>query len=155
MINIDEIIANALKANDKVALKTARLLKTEILKYKTSKDAKPYTDMIEMKIISKMCKQREESILHYKQGGREDLVASEIEEFDWLKALLPKPVTEEELSDWIMNTAMDRNWVGTDDVGSRIMIPKKEMGNLIKQVKAAFPTADGKIISEIVKANLE
>lgn len=155
MINIDEVIANALKNNDKVALKTARLLKTEILKYKTSKDAKPYTDITEMQIISKMCKQREESILHYKQGGREDLVVDEIAEFEWLKALLPKPVTEEELSEWIMNTAMDRNWVGTDDVGSRIMIPKKEMGNLIKQVKAAFPTADGKMIADIVKANLE
>lgn len=155
MLNIDEIISNALKNNDKVALRTARLLKSEILKYKTSKDAQPYTDMIETKIISKMCKQREESILHYKQGGREDLVADEIQEFEWLKALLPKPVTVEELSDWIMNTAMDRNWVGTDDVGTRVMIPKKEMGNLIKQVKAAFPTADGKIIADIVKSNLE
>lgn len=155
MLNIDQIITESLKNDDKVALRTARLLKAEILKYKTSKGAKPYTDIIEMQIISKMCKQREESILQYKQGGREDLVANEIAEFDWLKALLPKPVTEEELSDYIMNTAMDRNWVGTDDVGSRIMIPKKEMGNLIKQVKTAFPTADGKIISDIVKANLE
>lgn len=155
MLNIDQIITESLKNDDKVALRTARLLKAEILKYKTSKGAKPYTDIIEMQIISKMCKQREESILHYKQGGREDLVANEIAEFDWLKALLPKPVTEEELSEWIMNTAMDRNWVGTDDVGSRIMIPKKEMGNLIKQVKNAFPTADGKMISDIVKANLE
>lgn len=151
MLNIDQIITESLKNNDKVALRTARLLKAEILKYKTSKDAKPYTDIIEMKIISKMCKQREESILHYKQGGREDLVANEIEEFEWLKALLPKPVTEEELSDWIFNTAMDRNWVSID----RVAIPKKEMGNLIKQVKTAFPTADGKIISDIVKANLE
>lgn len=155
MLNIDQIITESLKNNDKVALRTARLLKAEILKYKTSKGAKPYTDIIEMQIISKMCKQREESILQYEQGGREDLVANEIAEFNWLKALLPKPVTEEELADYIINTAMDRNWVGTDDVGSRIMIPKKEMGNLIKQVKNAFPTADGKMISDIVKANLE
>lgn len=155
MLNIDQIITESLKNDDKVALRTARLLKTEILKYKTSKGAKPYTDITEMQIISKMCKQREESILQYKQGGREDLVANEIAEFDWLKALLPEPVTEEDLYDYIMDIAINENWVNKDDIGNRIVIPKKEMGNLIKQVKTAFPTADGKIISDIIKANLE
>ena len=151
MLNIDQIITESLKNDDKVALRTARLLKAEILKYKTSKGAKPYTDIIEMQIISKMCKQREESILQYKQGGREDLVANEIAEFDWLKALLPEPVTEEDLYDYIMDIAINENWVNKDDIGNRIVIPKREMGNLIKQVKTAFPTADGKIISEVVK----
>lgn len=155
MLNIDQIITESLKNDDKVALRTARLLKAEILKYKTSKGAKPYTDITEMQIISKMCKQREESILQYKQGGREDLVANEIAEFDWLKALLPEPVTEEDLYDYIMDIAINKNWVNKDDIGNRIVIPKREMGNLIKQVKTAFPTADGKIISDIIKANLE
>lgn len=155
MLNIDQIITESLKNDDKVALRTARLLKAEILKYKTSKGAKPYTDITEMQIISKMCKQREESILQYKQGGREDLVANEIAEFDWLKALLPEPVTEEDLYDYIMDIAINENWVNKDDIGNRIVIPKREMGNLIKQVKTAFPTADGKIISDIIKANLE
>ena len=50
---------------------------------------------------------------------------------------------------------MDRNWVSTDKTGTRIAIPKKEMGNFIKQIKSALPTADGKMVSEIVKANLE
>ena len=94
-------------------------------------------------------------ILQYKQGGREDLVANEIAEFDWLKALLPEPVTEEDLYDYIMDIAINENWVNKDDIGNRIVIPKREMGNLIKQVKTAFPTADGKIISDIIKANLE
>lgn len=155
MLNIDQIITESLKNGDKVALRTARLLKAEILKYKTSKGAKPYTDITEMQIISKMCKQREESILQYKQGSREDLVANEIAEFDWLKALLPEPVTEEDLYDYIMDIAINENWVDKDDIGNRIVIPKREMGNFIKQVKTAFPTADGKIISDIIKANLE
>ena len=43
MLNIDQIITESLKNDDKVALRTARLLKAEILKYKTSKGAKPYT----------------------------------------------------------------------------------------------------------------
>jgi uncharacterized protein YqeY len=69
--------------------------------------------------------------------------------------LLPEPVKESEILDWVTSTAIERGWVGRDDVSERLMIPKKEMGNLIKQVKSAFPTADGKMISEVVKANLE
>lgn len=34
------------------------------------------------------------------------------------------------------------------------IIPKKEMGNAIKYLKSKFPTADGKMISEIVKKYL-
>ena len=33
----------------------------------------------------------------------------------------------------------------------KITIPKKEMGGAIKHLKARFPQADGKMISEIVK----
>ena len=33
----------------------------------------------------------------------------------------------------------------------KIQIPKKQMGNVIKYVKSKLPTADGKMISEIVK----
>jgi hypothetical protein len=39
--------------------------------------------------------------------------------------------------------------------GEKIAIPKKEMGNFIKQIKTVFPTADGKMVSDIIKANLE
>ncbi len=155
MINIDELIKKALKEGNKVELKVYRNIKSEIMNFKTQKNAPEYTEAVEISIFNKYCKKLEESCQQFFQAERHDLVAECAEEIEIVKRLLPKPVTEEELSEWIMNTAMDRNWVGTDDVSTRIMIPKKEMGNLIKQVKSAFPTADGKIISEIVKANLE
>ena len=35
------------------------------------------------------------------------------------------------------------------------MIPKKEMGNTVKLTKTQFPSADGKMIADIVKKLLE
>ena len=32
--------------------------------------------------------------------------------------------------------------------------PKKDMGRVIKEIKEFFPTADGKLISEIVKSHI-
>ena len=47
--------------------------------------------------------------------------------------------------------AIEKNWT----FGTEISIPKKEMGTVIRQVKSEFPSADGKIVSEIVKSFLE
>ena len=69
--------------------------------------------------------------------------------------LLPEPVKESEIYDFVLSYALDRNWAGTDDVSTRVMIPKKSMGEVIKATKAQFPTADRKMISEVVKENLE
>lgn len=141
MLNIDEIITTALKQGDTVALNTARLLKAEILKYKTAKNAKPYTEVTEMQIISKMARQREEAILHYKQGGREDLVEKEVAEFNWLSSMLPKMVSEEELKAFI------EYWYPNG-------IEKKDMGKVIKELKEKYPTTGGEKISKVVKEYL-
>lgn len=46
-------------------------------------------------------------------------------------------------------------WHTDNYFGSPIIyIPKKEMGTAIKHLKSKFPTADGKMISEIVKKYL-
>lgn len=155
MINVDELIKKALKEGNKVELKVYRNIKSEITNFKTQKNAPEYTEAVEISILNKYCKKLEEAGQQFIKAERNDLLMECANEIAIIKRLLPKPVSEEELSEWIMNTAMDRNWVGTDDVSTRIMIPKKEMGNLIKQVKSAFPTADGKMIADIVKANLE
>lgn len=141
MVNIDEIIKQALRDGDHLALNTARLLKAEILKYKTSKGAKPYTDVIEMQIISKMIKQREESIHHYNQGGRPELAQKEIDESAWLAKLLPPPVSEEDIIKFV------EYWYPNG-------IEKKDMGKVIKEVKEAFPRASGNAVAEIVKTKL-
>ena len=106
----------------------------------------------------------EDAEKQYSQAAREDLASECRDELEVLRKLLPEPVKESEICDFIFQYAADKNWVGIEDrlylgIGNnnnfRVMIPKKSMGEVIKATKAQFPTADGKMISEVVKANLE
>ena len=151
MLNIDNLIKEALKAKKPVDLKVYRNLKADILAFKTQKNAPEYTEESEIKVIQKYAKKLEDSITEFEKAGRGDLAGEYKEELDVLQSLLPKPVSREELLEWIRIAAIEKNWTS----GIDIAIPKKEMGNFIREVKSAFPSADGKLIADIVKSLLE
>ena len=155
MLNIDELIKESLKNKKTIDLKVYRILKSDIMAFKTQKNAPVYDEAAELKIIQKYVTKMEDAEKQYSQAGRLDLATECREELEVLRKLLPEPVKESDICDFVQGYAIDRNWVGTDDVSTRVMIPKKNMGEVIKATKSQFPTADGKIISEIVKLNLE
>ena len=155
MLNIDELIKESLNNKKTIDLKVYRILKSDIMAFKTQKNAPVYDEAAELKIIQKYVTKMEDAEKQYSQAGRLDLATECREELEVLRKLLPEPVKESDICDFVQGYAIDRNWVGTDDVSTRVMIPKKNMGEVIKATKSQFPTADGKIISEIVKLNLE
>lgn len=155
MLNVDELIMQALKSDDEVALRSARNLKSEILKFKTAKNAKPYTESEELNLIKKMCSRLEESIKQYSEAGRLDLLVDEENELRWLKKFLPEPVKESQIYEYLVTYCITRNWVDKTEPTIKLFIPKKSMGIVIKDLKSVFPTADGKMISDIVKENIE
>lgn len=155
MLNIDELIKESLKNKKTIDLKVYRILKSDIMAFKTQKNAPVYDEAAELKIIQKYVIKMEDAEKQYSQAGRLDLATECRDELEVLRKLLPEPVKESDICDFVQGYAIDRNWVGTDDVSTRVMIPKKSMGEVIKATKSQFPTADGKIISEIVKLNLE
>lgn len=155
MLKIDELIKESLKNKKTTELKVYRILKADIMAFKTQKNAPIYDEAAEIKLIQKYVKKMEDAEIQYSQAGRLDLAAECRDELEVLQTLLPAPVNESDIYDWVLSYALDRNWAGTDDVGARVMIPKKEMGNVVKAVKAKFPSADGKMIADIVKKNLE
>ena len=141
-----------MKSGDKVALRAYKNLKAEIQKVKTAKNAKPYTDVAEIQLISKMCKNLEEAILDFSKAHREDLVANYTSELEVLKKLLPEPVNESQICSFVEEYCLNNNFVGNTEAQENIIqIPKKEMGKVIKVVKETYPQADGKLISSIVK----
>lgn len=155
MLNIDELIKESLKNKKTMDLKVYRILKSDIMAFKTQKNAPVYDEAAELKIIQKYVTKMEDAEKQYSHAGRLDLATECRDELEVLRKLLPEPVKESDICDFVQGYAIDRNWVGTDDVSTRVMIPKKSMGEVIKATKSQFPTADGKIISEIVKLNLE
>lgn len=138
MINIDLMILQAMKDKQPVRVKTYRAIKSEIQAFKTAKNAKPYDEIAEITLLKKMRDQRVDSAIEYQSAGREDLSNIETEESIILNELIPVEPTTKDIEDWLENNNYHT-------------ISKKEMGVVIKEIKSKFPSANGKIVAEIVK----
>ena len=144
MIEIDVLIKEALKGKQNVELKVYRNIKADITAFKTQKNAPAYNESAE---VSKM----EDAEKQYSQAGREDLASECREELEVLKKLLPKPVDPIDMRSTLAGWCIRNNFVNLE-FAPKPEIPKKSMGAAIKMLKEEFPTADGKMISELVKA---
>ena len=152
-MNIDELIKESLKNKKTSELKVYRNLKADIMAFKTQKNAPTYDEAAELKIIQKYVTKMEDAEKQYSQAGREDLASECRDELEVLRKLLPEPVTASEIYEELRYWA-EKNHYLNEEIASEIKIPKKEMGVVIKYIKFKLPTADGKMISEIVKENL-
>ena len=154
MLNIDELIKESLKNKKTVELNAYRNLNSEITLAKTAKNAMGFNEAVLFSIITKYCKKLEDAEKQYSQADREDLASECRDELEVLRKLLPEPVTASEIYEKLLYWA-EKNHYLNEEIASEIKIPKKEMGVVIKYIKSKLPTADGKMISEIVKENLE
>lgn len=147
-MNIDNLIKEALLERNTNKKEAYRAIKAEILLLQTSKNAKPIGDVEIFKIIRKIISQKEESISMYESTNkpdmqnRKELVDSYREQIKYLKELLPPEISKEEIE----KTFKENYPEG---------VSKKEMGIVIKAIKDIYPSADGKIIADIVKNNIK
>lgn len=137
MIDINKLIMDAMKSRDKVASETYKLLKAKILEFKTAKNAKEYNEQEEINIIRKMIDERNDSASIYSSNNRPELAEQELKQAEVLNNLLPKLPTEKDIKDYLKNNYPDG-------------IEKKNMGNVIKEVKNNLIGADGKTVSQEV-----
>ena len=138
MIDVNKLIMDAMKAHDKVASETYKLLKAKILEFKTAKNAKEYNDAEEINLINKMISDRKNTAEIYVQNNRQDLADAELAQADILQKLLPELPTETDIMEYLNEYYPNG-------------IEKKSMGLVIKEVKEALLGADGKLVSECVK----
>ena len=150
MIAIDNLIKDSLKNKKTVELKVYRNIKADVIAFKTQKNAPEYNDAQELKIIQKYIKKMEDAKKQYSQASREDLASECRDELEVLRKLLPEPVEAQDINSILAGWCVKNNFVNTENE-AKIEIPKKSMGLAIKAMKEVFPTADGKIISEVVK----
>lgn len=143
MINekITEMIMTATKNRETDKAAVYKLIKNEFLKYKTAKNAKPLDESTEIALLQKMVKQREDSIISFKEGNRLDLVENEEKEIKIISELLPAVPTVEDVTNWILANYPEG-------------ISKDKMGFVIKEMKIALPGVDGKMCADFVKKSL-
>jgi len=93
-------------------------------------------------LIAKQARQREESIVEFRKGRREDLVAAEEAELVILRAYLPQQMTREEIEAEVRQVIAEIEAAG----GS------KDMGAVMKPLMARLKgRADGRLVNQIVR----
>lgn len=141
MIDVNKKIMESMKAHDKVASETFKLLKAKILEFKTAKNAREYNDSEEITLINKMISDRMNSAEIYLQNDRKDLADAEYAQAKVLQDLLPSLPTKEDIDKYL-----DSNYPNG--------IEKKQMGMVIKEIKANLLGADGKMVADSVRERI-
>ena len=134
----------AMRAKDQTALAALRAVKSEILLVQTSGEGGELTEEQEIKILSKLVKQRRDSAAIYLEQDRKDLALPEIDQAEVISQFLPEALSEEEIEKVVIMTIDQVGAVGMKDMGKVMGIVNKELAG----------QADGKTISNIVKAKL-
>ena len=133
----------AMKAHETARLSTLRLLLAAI-KQREVDDRVEATDELVTGVISKLIKQRHDSVKQYHDAGRDDLAQKEQFEIDVLSVYLPKQMSDEEIEAVVKDAIAQTGAVGMAG-----------MGKVMGVVKAKCPgKADMGRVSAIVKAQL-
>jgi len=140
---ISDDLKTALRSGDKLRLSVLRLL-SALIKNREVEKRGPLTDAEILQAIIASCKQRQDSIEQFKQGGRADLVEKESAELSILQSYLPAPLTGDELRALIRQAIQDTQAASPKDMG-------KVMAALMPKVTGR---ADGKAVSALVREML-
>lgn len=150
MVQIDELIKDAMHQKNRELLNVLKLIKAEFLKKQTEpgRKTKELTDEEQTKVLLKMASQREDSIKQYIDGGRQDLADAERKELEIIKTFIPKQPTDEELADYVTEVIKDYLSVKGGNLSMKDMKPIMDI------VKVKYPTANGKIVSQTLQKEI-
>jgi len=134
----------ALKNKETIRSSTLSFLRSEIGNALIEKRKKNLDDAEVISIIKKQIKQHQDSIEQFKKGNRQDLVDKETRELEILKSYLPEELSVEEVKKIVEEAIRETQ-----------AAEPKDMGKVMKVVLAKIAgKADGKLVSELVKARL-
>jgi len=140
---LDADLKSAMIAKDTVKLSVVRMLKSAV-KYREIELMKPLDDAGVLQVITSEIKRHKDSVEQYRAGNRQDLVDQEEAEIRILQTWLPAQLSEEAL-----RTLVDAAVTSTGAAGPR------DMGKVMKALQPEVTgKADGKLVSELVKARL-
>lgn len=133
----------AMRAKEKARLGTIRLAMAAIKQVEVDSQKTLSDDEI-IAVLTKMVKQRRDSIKQYEDAGRQDLADVEAAEVVVLQDFLPQPLTDAELDALIAQALASTGASSMQDMG-------KVMGLLRGQVQGR---ADMAVVSQKIKAAL-
>jgi len=132
-----------MRAGEKSSLAALRLVSAAFKQYEVDNRTE-VSDETANQILTKMVKQRRESITQYEAGNRQDLVDQEQFEIDLLMAYLPEQLSTEEIKFRVISAIEDCDASSMRDMG-------KVMGALNTELQGK---ADMSTVSSLVKTLL-
>ena len=140
---ITEDMKSAMKAGEKDRLKVVRLVLAAIKQVEIDKRTE-LDDAAVLAVLTKMVKQRRDSVEQFKKGDREDLAKIERDEIAILDTYLPEQLSADELAAMVDEVIQSTGAEGIRD-----------MGKVMGQIKAkAAGRADMGAVSATVKERL-
>ncbi len=136
-------VKTAMKAGEKDALTTLRMLHAQV-KDATTNQGKDPTDADVAAVLAKALKQRQDALAQFTQAGRADLAANEQREIELIKRYQPEQLGEAQILELVRQAIAATGATSRKEMG-------KVMGALQPQIKGR---ADGKLVSQIVQAQL-
>lgn len=134
---------NAMRAKDKTRLGVIRMALSAIKQAEIDHGTEANDENI-IAVLTKMVKQRKESIKMYAEGGRDELAANESAEVAVLEEFLPKALTAEEVAQLINDAISETGAASMADMGKVMAVLKPAMqgradlGAVSGQVRAAL-----------------
>ena len=134
----------AMKAQDAARMSTLRMVKAAMMNRQIEKGSELDDDEMQ-KLLRSLVKQRRDSIEQYEKAGRQELVDKEKAEIEVIETYLPQAASQDEIEQAVA--------AAIAETGATSM---RDMGKVMKATQAALAgkNADGKLVSEFVKAKL-
>ena len=140
---ITDSTKNAMKAREKSRVAVLRLVTAQIKQIEIDERRELSNEDIES-VLTKMIKQRRDSIEQFDKADRIDLSEKEKYEITIIEEFLPEQITEKELDD-LLNTIIEEENVTS----------LKDMGRAMSVLKAKYPSRiDMGLASGLIKSKL-
>jgi uncharacterized protein YqeY len=142
-VAIQDSVKAAMRAKEKDRLATLRQITAAIKQVEVDSRTDLDDDGI-ITILTKMCKQRRDSLSQFQQAGRDDLAVIEVAELAIIEEFMPAAMTEDEIQTAIAQTIAEVGASSPKEMGAvmNVLRPKiqgrADMGAVSGLVKAAL-----------------
>ncbi len=140
---IEADLKDAMKARDDVRTSTLRLTLSS-LRSAEKELQRPLKEEEELQVLQRERKRRVESIKVFREADREEQAVREEEELAVLEALMPAPLSEDDLERIVEDTIAETGATSLRDLG-------RVMADVMPQVAGR---ADGSVVSQLVREML-
>jgi len=139
---IMDVMKDAMRSKDTVALEALRAIKSELLLAQTATGSKEeISEADEIKILQKLVKMRKDSVEIYKTQNRPDLAEPELAQIAVIEQFLPAQLSEAEVEAIVSKIIAETGASGIASMGKVMGLASAQIGG----------QAEGKTISAIVK----